>query len=142
MQGRPGAQRQQQAGGGRQSAARPRSAPASGIIGSGGGSGVWATPPPDEQRGRSGGCWAAEAEVEVTSPMAPPGYRLVGEAERLETLGNLQSKLRELDHRYSNLPLRIETEGQIRSQRQLRDKIKETEDAVSLFSRAKVLLEA
>lgn len=63
------------------------------------------------------------------------------EAERLDTLESLRQKLVELDQRYSLLPLRIETEGARRKQRELRDKIAETESAVSTMSRARVLME-
>jgi hypothetical protein len=65
----------------------------------------------------------------------------MAEDERLETLEGLRQKLMELDQRYTRLPLRIETEGQRRQQQQLREKIQETEDAVNLFSRPRVLIE-
>eukprot|EP00929_Paragymnodinium_shiwhaense_P089360 TRINITY_DN49508_c0_g1_i1.p1 TRINITY_DN49508_c0_g1~~TRINITY_DN49508_c0_g1_i1.p1 ORF type:complete len:345 (+),score=70.43 TRINITY_DN49508_c0_g1_i1:69-1103(+) len=84
--------------------------------------------------------WGFEAE-DVSEAPVPPGFRLISDAERLETLEELRRKLVELDLRYSALPLRIETEGHIRQQNQLRSKIEETENAVMLFSRPKVLLE-
>lgn len=83
------------------------------------------------------------AEEEQEAPGAiPPGYRMMVEAERLETLDGLKQKLIELDQRYARLPLRIETEGQRRQQQHLREKIAETEDAVKLLSRPDVLIEA
>jgi len=66
----------------------------------------------------------------------------MSEEERLETLEGLRRKLIELDQRYTRLPLRIETEGQRRQQQLLREKIAETEDAVNLLSRPRVLIEA
>lgn len=68
-------------------------------------------------------------------PAVPVGYRRVSEAEQEETLRGLQEKLAELEARYARLPLRIETEGQRRQQKALRAKIKETEEAMQLFSR-------
>eukprot|EP00928_Gymnodinium_smaydae_P040610 TRINITY_DN27525_c0_g1_i1.p1 TRINITY_DN27525_c0_g1~~TRINITY_DN27525_c0_g1_i1.p1 ORF type:complete len:294 (+),score=49.26 TRINITY_DN27525_c0_g1_i1:118-999(+) len=71
----------------------------------------------------------------------PPGYRLMPEEERVETLEGLKQKLLELDERYARLPLRIETEGQRRAQRQLREKIEETNAAVRTLSRPRVIVE-
>jgi len=71
----------------------------------------------------------------------PQGFRAVPEEERLETLAQLERKLAELDNRYARLPLKIETEGQRQQQQELRNKISETEGAVKLFSRSRVLLE-
>mmetsp|Transcript_77420 Transcript_77420/g.205542 ORF Transcript_77420/g.205542 Transcript_77420/m.205542 type:complete len:357 (-) Transcript_77420:37-1107(-) len=71
----------------------------------------------------------------------PPGFRLVPDEERRETLGELRQRMRELDERYARLPLKIETEGQRQLQRSLREKIAETENAMRLFSRSSVLME-
>ncbi|CAE8688351.1 unnamed protein product [Polarella glacialis] len=71
----------------------------------------------------------------------PPGYKLLSEAERLESLSELRGKLKELNNRYSRLPLKIETEGQRQQQKALTEKILETERAESLFSRRTVLVE-
>lgn len=71
----------------------------------------------------------------------PAGYRVMSEQERLETLETLQPKLAMLEKSYSELPLRIETEGQINRQRTLKQKIEETEEAIKLFSRQAVLVE-
>lgn len=67
--------------------------------------------------------------------IVPPGYRLVPEAERLATLADLRRKLADLNDRYARSPLRIETEGQRKTQDMLRAKLQETENAVKLFSR-------
>jgi len=71
----------------------------------------------------------------------PAGYRLMPESERLDNLEELQLKLAELDDRYCRLPLRIETEGQRQQQRMLREKIAETNKALSVFARPRVLVE-
>jgi len=71
----------------------------------------------------------------------PPGYRVMEDEERLQTLHDLQSKILSLDQRYAQLPLNIETVGQRRQQQTLRDKIGETEAALKLFSRPCVLVE-
>lgn len=81
---------------------------------------------------------AAQAESEE---YVPRGYRLMGEEERLSTCAELRTKLRDLNRRYSELPLKIETEGQRQLQQALRTKIAEVEDAEKLFSRPKVLIE-
>mmetsp|Transcript_77449 Transcript_77449/g.250748 ORF Transcript_77449/g.250748 Transcript_77449/m.250748 type:complete len:92 (+) Transcript_77449:279-554(+) len=71
------------------------------------------------------------------APIAVPlGYRLVLDPERLETLAGLRRKVVDLDDQYTRLPLRIETEGARRQQESLRAKLKETENAVKLFSRS------
>lgn len=82
----------------------------------------------------------AELPAEQGLPI-PAGYRLLPEAERLETLLALQQKLAELEVKYMRLPLKIETEGQRQQQRLLRAKIAETENAVKVFHRPRVLLE-
>jgi len=84
---------------------------------------------------------AEDSDDFAESTVEPPGYRLVSEEERLQTLSELQSKLRELNDRYMRLPLKIETEGHRQQQQALRDKIAQTERAETLFSRPKVLVE-
>lgn len=80
---------------------------------------------------------AARASEERAAPMvAPSGYRFVPEPERLQTLSDLRCKLADLNERYARSPLRIETEGQRKTQELLRAKLQETENAVKLFSRA------
>lgn len=72
----------------------------------------------------------------AAEPLAvPAGYRALPEAERASTADQLQHKLEELEAKYARLPLRIETEGQRRQQRVLRQKIQETEDAIKRLSR-------
>jgi len=91
---------------------------------------------------RHGGCVDiaphSEPSVELN---VPPGYRIMDDEERQQTLHDLQSKLLSLDQRYAQLPLNIETEGQRRQQQTLRNKIGEAEAALRLFSRPCVLVE-
>jgi hypothetical protein len=70
----------------------------------------------------------------------PSGFRLAPEDERRDTLQRLQEKLADLSDKYNRLPLRIETEGQRKQQDSLRTKIAETERAVQMFSRSRVLV--
>lgn len=81
-------------------------------------------------------------DAEQFGPSVPQGYRLLPEEERLETLTELQGKLRELNDRYMRLPLKIETEGHRQQQQALREKIAQTERAEELFRRPAVLVEA
>lgn len=74
-------------------------------------------------------------------PVIPLGYRLAPEEERQQTLEGLKLKLIQLNDQYCRLPLRIETQGQRRQQEMLRTKIRETENAVNVFSRPSVLVE-
>jgi len=91
---------------------------------------------------KHGGCVemvpSSEPSVDLN---VPPGYRVMEDEERLQTLHDLQSKLLSLDQRYAQLPLNIETEGQRRQQQTLRSKIGEAEAALRLFSRPCVLVE-
>lgn len=93
-------------------------------------------------RARSEAAVAPRLEDEARDDIVavPPGYRIVSEEERLETLAQLQAKLRELDEIYARLPLKIETTGQRQQQQYLRGKIAETERAVKLFSWPQVLM--
>lgn len=81
-------------------------------------------------------------DSEQSGPSVPQGYRLLPEEERIETLTELQGKLRELNDRYMRLPLKIETEGHRQQQQALREKIAQTERAEELFRRPAVLVEA
>eukprot|EP00441_Pelagodinium_beii_P027167 CAMPEP_0197662624 /NCGR_PEP_ID=MMETSP1338-20131121/54164_1 /TAXON_ID=43686 ORGANISM="Pelagodinium beii, Strain RCC1491" /NCGR_SAMPLE_ID=MMETSP1338 /ASSEMBLY_ACC=CAM_ASM_000754 /LENGTH=326 /DNA_ID=CAMNT_0043240553 /DNA_START=53 /DNA_END=1033 /DNA_ORIENTATION=+ len=81
------------------------------------------------------------ADGDSDEPAVPHGYRSVSEEERLQTLSELRTKLRELNDRYMRLPLKIETEGHRQQQQALREKIAQTERAEMLFSRPKVLVE-
>jgi len=89
-----------------------------------------------------GGCVELSPHSEPSVELnVPPGYRVMEDEERLQTLHDLQSKLLSLDQRYAQLPLNIETEGQRRQQQTLRNKIGQAEAALRLFSRPCVLVE-
>lgn len=94
---------------------------------------------PATDDGRFDGSHAEEQSETFTVPL---GYRMIPENERLEILASLRRKLSDLNGRYAHQPLRIETEGQKKKQQALRDKMRETESAVSLFSRPGVFVEA
>lgn len=87
----------------------------------------------------AGSAWQQEDAPDLgaapEAPVVPQGYRLVPEEEKRETLVALQQKLSELDARYSRLPLKIETEGMRQQQQALRNKIRDMEECVQLFSR-------
>jgi len=85
--------------------------------------------------------WDSEVRNDPLGDDVAPGYRQLPDEERRQTLQELQNKVEELNDKYRRLPLKIETEGQRRQQQTLRMKIEETENAVSLFSRRKVLVE-
>lgn len=92
--------------------------------------------------GQSGPADSSAEQVDKAAAVTvPPGYRLMPEAERVETLEALRQKLIDLDRSYARLPLKIETEGKKQQQQSLREKIAETENAVKLFSRPRVLIE-
>lgn len=74
-------------------------------------------------------------------PEVPPGYRVLPASEREETLGALRSKRAELEKEYQKLPLHIQTDGQRRREKMVLDKIKESDEAITLFSQQRVLVE-
>lgn len=78
---------------------------------------------------------------EVSQDAIPVGFRLLPDEEREENLAELQSKLAQANDQYCRLPLRIETEGQRKSQVLLKKTIEDTEKAVAVFSRRAVLVE-
>lgn len=71
----------------------------------------------------------------------PAGYRLMGEAEKKETLESLAKKKSEAEAAWRKLPLKIETEGQRRRQQQIQNEIKDCEKMTALFDKPRVLVE-
>lgn len=71
----------------------------------------------------------------------PPGYRVMGEEERLDTLVKLRQKKAEAETAWRRLPLKIETEGQKKRQMLIQNEIKEFERMVTLFEKPRVLVE-
>eukprot|EP00389_Voromonas_pontica_P009889 GDKH01015024.1.p1 GENE.GDKH01015024.1~~GDKH01015024.1.p1 ORF type:complete len:309 (-),score=37.73 GDKH01015024.1:204-1130(-) len=81
------------------------------------------------------------AEAEAARRAIPDGYRVLGEAERLETLATLQKKREEVEKEAGRLPLRIETVGQKRRQAELQRRLDELDGAVKVFEKKTVLVE-
>jgi len=71
----------------------------------------------------------------------PPGYKMLPESERQETLATLQKKLQEAEAAFQKLPFKIETVGQKKREADLQKTIKECEAAIKVFSKPKVLVE-
>lgn len=71
----------------------------------------------------------------------PPGYRLMPDDEREETLANLREKLSDMEKKHQQLPLNIESERAKRAQKEIETKLGELENAIKLFSKQKVLIE-
>jgi hypothetical protein len=81
------------------------------------------------------------AEEQSRKEDVPPGYRLLPDEEREETLQNLREKLADFEGKFQALPLRIESDRAKRQQRDIETKINELESAIKLFSKPKVLIE-
>ncbi|CAG9463960.1 unnamed protein product [Pedinophyceae sp. YPF-701] len=77
---------------------------------------------------------AAEAE------QVPEGMRVLSEQERLETLQLLQEDHAEVERKIRALPFIVETPSQIRYKAELEERLKEIEEAVTMFSRSRVLV--
>lgn len=88
--------------------------------------------------------WAAESEArkkrEAEAAICPPGYRLMPEEERLETLALVEESLKETKHALDTMPLRITTPSAIKHKGDLELRLKKLEDAYTVFNRAKVLV--
>lgn len=86
---------------------------------------------------------AAEYEARMAAKHAslvPPGMRMLPEEERLDTLAILERNRQEVERQLQNLPLLIETPGQIRRQDELTRRMQEIEQAHKIFSRSSVLV--
>jgi hypothetical protein len=73
-----------------------------------------------------------------TQPKAPPGYRLVGEAEKSESLSVLKQRRQEAVKQQEKLPFNIETLGQKRREQELKDKIAHLDKLIGMFSKPTV----
>lgn len=87
--------------------------------------------------------WKKEEEERIANtPDAslPPGHKMMPEDERLQTLQVLQNNEKELVKKLSALPLRNDTFW-VRSQKiELEKQLKETEEALKIFTRSKVFV--
>lgn len=77
-----------------------------------------------------------------SEPQPPPGYRRVAEDERLRTLETLQVRRREVEVEARALPLRIETMGQRRRERELNKRREQLEKLLSMFGQPVVFIPA
>lgn len=87
--------------------------------------------------------WKKEEEERIANMpdvALPPGHKMMPEEERLQTLQILQSNEKELVKKLSALPLRNDTFW-VRSQKiELEKQLKETEEALKIFTRSKVFV--
>jgi len=71
---------------------------------------------------------------------APPGCKLLPEADRLETLSQLTRRQKELQALHQKLPLKIETAGQRQRALELDRELCTVEEGLKAFSRPKVFV--
>lgn len=71
----------------------------------------------------------------------PPGYRLMGEAEKQKTLKTLRERQADAEAQWRKLPLNIETEGQKRRETNIKNELKEVERMTAMFDKPRVLVE-
>ena len=74
------------------------------------------------------------AEASRPDPDAPPGMVLMPEEERLETLSVLMKTQESTQRELSKMPLTVETPGLRSRKSALEAKLKELEEAVTIFS--------
>lgn len=83
---------------------------------------------------------AQKLGLDAANDGAPPGCKLLPDAERLETLAQLQQRQKELDGLHRKLPLKIETPGQRQRAQELDRELRTVEDGIKAFSRPKVFV--
>lgn len=76
------------------------------------------------------------------SPQPPPGYRRVGEDERLTTLRLLENRKMDLEKAHQSLPMKIETLGQRKREKDLDDRLKHIDRLLQMFGTALVFIPA
>jgi hypothetical protein len=84
----------------------------------------------------------ARIELERAGPRLPPGVRQVPPDEVATTLEALRKKRGDLEKEFQRLPLKIQTESQKRRQKGILDQIQESDNAIAIFSKPQVLVEA
>lgn len=87
--------------------------------------------------------WEEEKEEmrrRMPDPNCPPGMRLMPEHERLDTLRILQESKEEALSQIRKLPFVIETPSQKKKQEFLESKLREIDNALSIFSKPKVFV--
>lgn len=70
----------------------------------------------------------------------PPGTRKMTEEERLETLADLNQQKADLNNQLEKLPISKRTMALQQRERELIEKIQETEKAITMFSRKTVYI--
>lgn len=70
--------------------------------------------------------------------VVPQGMVVMKEEDRLRTLATLKDTAEQAKKDIQKAPLRIETPGQRRRMKELEDKLKETEEAIQIFSKERV----
>lgn len=78
--------------------------------------------------------------LNAPDPDCPDGMIVLPEDERISTLRTLQETEREVEESLNRMPLVIETPSMIRRQKELEEKLKETKDAIKIFSQSKVFV--
>lgn len=78
---------------------------------------------------------------EMPDPSCPPGMKLMADAERRETLGDLQESQRQLHAMLMRIPLSATTPSVLKKKGMLETKLKQVEDAIHIFSRDKVFVQ-
>lgn len=72
------------------------------------------------------------------APVAPPGYRLVPEEERLSTVEALARERRVAEVSLNSLPFKIETAGQRRREKEAKDRLAHVEKLEAMFNKREV----
>lgn len=76
-----------------------------------------------------------------TSSTAPPGMTMLSEEERQDTLSALRRSRQQVEDDLARFPLIVETISRRRAKKALESKLKEIENAIKVFSQARVFLE-
>lgn len=76
----------------------------------------------------------------MPDPDCPPGMVLLPDDERVSTLKTLEETAAQIEESLRRMPLVIETPSMIRRQKELEEKLKETKDAIKIFSQSKVFV--
>jgi hypothetical protein len=84
----------------------------------------------------------AERRRNAPDPNCPPGMVAMPDEERRSTLATLQASRQECIHQLERMPFVIETPSMKQKQKNLELKIREIDNAITLFSRPKVYVTA